>query len=322
MPEITTSVIQETLSQSFKDGDAIIISHTIIGGNGLVKHAFSGIAAAAAHAESLDRDPAVTNIYVNLQRLRPGSIADKRQDVEAYAWFLVDIDRRNKPLTDAEFDRLADFLKSCKGGRAMNVEQLDGFFAALIAGPETVMPSEYFPEVFGGEMSETCKFASLAEANEILGLMMQHWNSIARTLNREVYLPLLLQDENGVAHGNDWAHGFIRGTLMRHDGWLELVNDEEHGGCLIPMMMLHHEHDEDPEMRPKPITLEKREKAIAYMAAGLLGAYQYFRSHRQVSSGAHRSEPRRTSTKVGRNEMCPCGSGKKYKKCCGGARVN
>jgi hypothetical protein len=50
---------------------------------------------------------------------------------------------QNEPLTDAELDRLGDFLKSCKGGRAMNVEALDGFFAALIAGPETVMPSEY-----------------------------------------------------------------------------------------------------------------------------------------------------------------------------------
>ncbi|MFB3142119.1 MAG: SEC-C metal-binding domain-containing protein, partial [Acidobacteriota bacterium] len=25
----------------------------------------------------------------------------------------------------------------------------------------------------------------------------------------------------------------------------------------------------------------------------------------------------RTTRKVGRNEPCPCGSGKKYKKCCG-----
>ena len=47
-----------------------------------------------------------------------------------------------EPLTDAEFDRLSDFLKSCKGGKAMNMEQLDGFFAALVAGPENVMPSE------------------------------------------------------------------------------------------------------------------------------------------------------------------------------------
>ena len=26
---------------------------------------------------------------------------------------------------------------------------------------------------------------------------------------------------------------------------------------------------------------------------------------------------RRTERKIGRNEPCPCGSGKKYKKCCG-----
>ena len=34
---------------------------------------------------------------------------------------------QNEPLTDAELDRLGDFLKSCKGGKAMNVEALDGF---------------------------------------------------------------------------------------------------------------------------------------------------------------------------------------------------
>ncbi len=83
-----------------------------------------------------------------------------------------------EPLTDTELDRLGDFLEGCKGGKAMNVEQLDGFFAALIAGPETVMPSEYNREVFGGEMSETCEFSNLDEAKEILGLMMRHWNTI------------------------------------------------------------------------------------------------------------------------------------------------
>jgi Uncharacterised protein family (UPF0149) len=65
---------------------------------------------------------------------------------------------QNEPLTDAELDRLANFLKGCKSGKAMAVEQLDGFFAALTLGPEVVMPSEYYPEVFGGEMSETGEF--------------------------------------------------------------------------------------------------------------------------------------------------------------------
>jgi hypothetical protein len=33
-------------------------------------------------------------------------------------------------------------------------------------------------------------------------------------------------------------------------------------------------------------------------------------------------EPRRSAPTVGRNDQCPCGSRKKYKKCCGGATVN
>jgi uncharacterized protein len=231
---------------------------------------------------------------------------------------------KRESLNDAELNRLGAFLRGCKGGRAMNLEELDGFFAALIAGPETVMPSEYNREVFGGEMSDACEFSSLEEANEIFGLMMRHWNAIAGTLfNGEVYVPLLLEDEHGVAHGNDWARGFMRGMHMRHDGWAELVEDEEHGGWLIPMMMLCHEHDADPKMRPQPITPEKREDIIVHMAAGLVGAYRYFQAHQKAYVGnTSAPESRRTASKVGRNDPCPCGSGKKYKKCCGGATVN
>ena len=128
------------------------------------------------------------------------------------------------------------------------------------------MPSEYYPEVFGGEMSDACEFGSLDETKEILGLMMRHWNTIAGTLFKgEVYVPLLRQDENGVAQGNDWVRGFMRGTHMRHAGRRELVDDEEHGGCLVSMFTLYHEHDEDPKMRPKTISPEQPEKPILHI---------------------------------------------------------
>jgi uncharacterized protein len=107
-----------------------------------------------------------------------------------------------------------------------------------------------------------------------------------------------MQDENGVAHGNDWAHGFMRGTLMRHDGWLELVNDEEQAGCMVPIFMLHYEHDTDPKMRPKPISHEQRENVIVHMVAGLLQANRYFRAQRQAGASAHKSEPRLNAPKV------------------------
>ena len=224
-----------------------------------------------------------------------------------------------EPLTDDELDRLSDFLSSCKRGNAMNLEELDGFFSALIAGPDLVMPSEYHPEVFGGEMSEAVEFNSLDEANEIFGLLMRHWNMIVATLyNGEIHAPLIFEDENGELLGNDWAHGFMRGMHMRHDGWAELVNDEENGGCLLAMMLLDSEHDEDPEMRPDdPITPEKREQAMALMAAGLMNAYEYFREGRESDFGADVSQSRRSTPKIGRNDPCPCGSGKKYKHCHG-----
>jgi uncharacterized protein len=157
-----------------------------------------------------------------------------------------------------------------------------------------------------------------------MALMMRHWNSIAETLlKEEVHIPLLLEDEDGTAHGNDWAQGFMSGVEMRYESWDGLIEDDAYVGCVLPMMMLCHEHDDDPETRTETITPEKRETIIVHMAAGVMTAYKYFRQNRQNHGGSpFKSEPRSMASKVGRNEPCPCGSGKKYKKCCGGATVN
>jgi uncharacterized protein len=184
------------------------------------------------------------------------------------------------------------------------------------------MPSEYLPEVFGSETSGAHQFESLEEANDILALMMRHWNDIAGTLSKgEVHFPLLLEDENGVEHGSDWARGFIRGTHLRHDGWAELLADDDHGGCMIPTLTLYHEHDEDPPMRPRPIGPEQRQKVIGSLAVGLAGAYRYFRQPRGPAASSRGPVPRDTNSKIGRNDLCPCGSGKKHKHCCGGATI-
>ena len=139
-------------------------------------------------------------------------------------------------------------------------------------------------------------------------------------------MPVFTHFENDVPQGNDWAHGFMRGVSMRQSAWRELIEDEERGGCLIPMMALLHEHDPDPELRPPPIAPEKRMDFLAYMGAGLMLAYQHFKEQREAEvvrmagSVLNRVESKR-QPKVGRNEPCPCGSGKKYKRCCGNVTV-
>jgi len=180
----------------------------------------------------------------------------------------------HKPLNDAECERLGAFLGKSKKRGAMNLEELDGFFTALICGPELVMSSEYAPHIYGGEP----RFETLEEAQDIIGLVMRHWNAIAGTLYAgDVYLPLKLAGEDGIAAGNDWAKGFLRGMGMRREGWKDLMDDEQHGGSLVPILALAHEHDPDPALRPPPITAEKREKLLTHLAAGIVLIYQYFR---------------------------------------------
>ena len=92
-------------------------------------------------------------------------------------------------------------------------------------------------------------------------------------------------------------------------------------GYLIPMMMLCHEHDPDPEMRPDPISPEKREGVIVQMAVGLLAADRYFREHREAyTDTTATSESPRNVSKVGRNDLCPCGSGRSTSDAAAGRR--
>jgi uncharacterized protein len=106
---------------------------------------------------------------------------------------------------------------------------------------------------------------------EFMELVTQHWNTINRKLQAgDVYLPILLEDEQGVAHANDWATGFMRSMSLRRYDWKELVRSEEHGGSLIPILALANEHHPDPRMRPhkEPMDAQQREKLITGWSRG------------------------------------------------------
>jgi uncharacterized protein len=190
---------------------------------------------------------------------------------------------KSDPLTDAELDQLNAILKRLGNDDAMNLEQLDGFFAALICGPELVPPSKYLPKICGTPTF----FEDASSAQEFFSLIMRHWNAVADTLNSgEVYLPLLLEDESGVALGNDWANGFLRGMEFGKEDWVLLLDDEDHGGSLIPILALANEHNPDPEMRPykDPIGTELRETLIVRAAAGTTQIYRYFNAQRFLAN--------------------------------------
>jgi len=53
------------------------------------------------------------------------------------------------PLTDTDSKRLGDFLNGITTGRAMHLEAMDGFLAAVICGPEILTPRECLPHISG-----------------------------------------------------------------------------------------------------------------------------------------------------------------------------
>ena len=226
----------------------------------------------------------------------------------------------DEPLTNPDYRVLATFLAKCSGVTP-NLEALDGLFCALIVGPDVVLPSEYLPLVLGPDS----RFDDLEAVNRVLPLLMRHWNTIAQTLGRnEVYdLYLLKQTPQGRA-GADWADAFMRGVELRYELWRDLIESKEHGEAILPMMYLAQEKDSELEPLLKPMPRMTRNELLAKMTIGLAGIHQYFRERQTRSSGANRraAPARRSTAKVGRNAACPCGSGKKFKFCCGAGGVS
>jgi preprotein translocase subunit SecA len=70
-----------------------------------------------------------------------------------------------------------------------------------------------------------------------------------------------------------------------------------------------------PQPGYQPVGIGAGERS--QLAANLPSARRRAQSGNSPSPSYGRGVPLRTQRKIGRNDPCPCGSGKKYKKCCG-----
>ncbi len=226
---------------------------------------------------------------------------------------------------DAELETLGEFLDQMAEDGAMDLEELDGFFAALYCCPELVPPSEYLPEILGDGLENGEVISGIETAQLLMELIMHHWNAVGDALNGgDTFIPLLLEGEDDAQAGKNWALGFLEGVEMRKDLWAEILDDEDNAGWFVPIFALVTEDHPDPEMRPYPekMTTEQREKLLAGVAVAVTDMYDYFEPHRRQAAASRMEFPGVKGRKIGRNDPCYCGSGKKYKKCCGAIKPN
>lgn len=226
----------------------------------------------------------------------------------------------DKELKVREIFELQEFLSRVPDRPIQNAEALDGFFAALVCCPEIIGPNEFMPALLNiGLHDYKTKFVEERGAEQFAKLVGRQWHQVSLQLGMdEDYFPLVLTNKEGKFRANDWAKGFLQGMNLRETLWFNLVNTQEGRNYMIPIWALANEHHENPEARPfkEPITEEARTEVLRRAVDGVMGIHKYFRKQ-QNRNLQHSKAFTRSNRKSSRNDPCTCGSGKKFKQCCG-----
>jgi uncharacterized protein len=135
-------------------------------------------------------------------------------------------------------DELARFLNSASAPEGcMDLSELDGFLAGLIAGPDIVPPDEYLAEVWDNEQPD---YLDAAEQEAVEQAIFDRYAAIASGLdaNPLSYTAILWQDEAGTTVAEDWAAGFMQAVSLRAKAWQPALADEDASMLLIPIASL------------------------------------------------------------------------------------
>ena len=210
----------------------------------------------------------------------------------------------------------------------LSYHELQGFLFTVVSAPELIQPSDWLPIIFGGD---EVGFASPDEAQKILGQIMALYNTInAAVLDPPTLLPAdcPLRDDvlaNFDAPIGGWARGFLHGHQWLKELWEETLPEElqEELDATLTALSFFSSREMAESFHAEAArgeqSLEAMADAIHRVLPSAVAQYAYMgRSIATVLVEPDADTPVPTrDTKVGRNDPCPCGSGKKYKKCCG-----
>lgn len=215
------------------------------------------------------------------------------------------------PLSDAQISRLEGLLSPlADASDTMRLDEVQGFFTAIASGPDQLATEDWLPDVLGQEAS----FDSEEIKTEVIGLLEELYAFTKASLAAGKVPDLILYDEEGGTEPDywPWCNAYLYALDVVETDWFEAANDEGFEDLLYPIMALGGIFDED-EGEPL-VTFEDSELEVFKdeLPEAVLAVYNYWQAKANAPTTV-----RREAGKPGRNDPCPCGSGKKYKQCCG-----
>ncbi len=204
----------------------------------------------------------------------------------------------------------------------------------MACAPKLVPPSAWVPVIFGGEEAE---YESLDEARAIVAKAME----LYKNLNSAVFdgtasLPDecafrddVLANLEPDAPVSQWSRGFMLGHEWLGDVWearlSKTADDDEFGATLMTLSFFASRsiadafHAEIPSDR---LLLERAVEILCNAHPTAIAEYASVGRTIQEALAARAAKGPARRTKVPRNALCPCGSGKKYKKCFGATSLD
>jgi len=204
----------------------------------------------------------------------------------------------------------AFLLSDAVSDNCMLLSELDGFLAGIIVCPDLIMPREWMGVIWG---EDSPVFETMEQAQSVNGAIMWMYNDISRQLDRGQYAPLFdIDTRTDETLWEMWVGGFYKALAMRPDAWLPFGRGKAHKA--LSTFMRLHQIATTPEAELDPMDIDEELRRIAPDLIPF--SVEELHRERLAHAGAPTKPANQNHQKVGRNDPCPCGSGKKFKKCC------
>lgn len=223
------------------------------------------------------------------------------------------------PHTDEQLEELDSILMDLPWeNEGMLLSEFDGFVAGLIVCPDMIPPSKWLPVVWGTQA--ITPFEDVEEAERVINAVMAYYNRVASVLSsdEEAYEAILDEDtRTQETLWEAWVDGFEKAMRLRPDAWEQIVESGDKEAASSISMILTMKQISEGESDLDEDAIARIDEIAAEIIPDLVIALNRWTKGRALWGNANANWAPARSQKVGRNELCPCGSGQKYKRCCG-----
>lgn len=212
--------------------------------------------------------------------------------------------------------RLDDALADLPLDDPMLLSELDGFLTGVLVCPDPIAQDEWMAVVWGSDDGGIAPFEDARDVRWFADAVVARLNEIGRDLARGKPQPIFdTDDRNGEVLWEHWIDGFAAAMALRPDAWAALVDggDPDSVDALARVSLLIAVAREESSLDSVEINALQDQAP-----AGLIDAILRLHAARGRIGAVPATalvDPR--PIKVGRNDPCRCGSGRKSKRCCG-----